>query len=220
MQEAAAVPGINYGNLAVRKTQNIIALRKEKSQADLATTAANYPASNKVTLAGTDQWSDYVAAGSDPSDDIEVAKEAIRNKVGKRPNTVVLGPLVWSKLKYHPKMIDRIKYTGRDSLSLEMVAALWEVKRVVVGDAVYLSAAGVQTDVWGKFVVLAFTEVGSLADNGLPSYGYTYQLRGYPIVEQPYYERNPKSWIYPVTDALQPVIASNIAGYLISAVVA
>ena len=205
---------------AVRRTQNIIALRKEKAQADLALTAANYPASNKITLAGTDQWSDYVAAASDPSDDIEIAKEAIRNKTGKRPNTVVLGALVWSKLKYHPKMIDRIKYTGRDSLTLEMVAALWEVKRVVVGDAVYMSGAGVQTDIWGKFAVLAFTEIGSLAEAGLPSYGYTYQLRGYPLAEQPYYERNPKSWIYPVSDVLQPVIASNIAGYLITGAVA
>jgi hypothetical protein len=219
-EEAAAVPGISLGNAAVRKTQNIIGLRKEKAQADLATNAANYAASNKVTLAGTDQWSDYVAAASDPSDDIEVAKEAVRNKVGKRPNTVVLGPLVWSKLKYHPKMIDRIKYTGRDSLTLDMVAALWEVKRVIVGDAVYMTGAGLQTDVWGKFAVVAYTEIGSLADNGLPSYGYTYQLSGYPFVEQPYYDRNAKSWVYPVTDSLQPVIAAALAGYLISAVVA
>lgn len=217
MQEAAAVPGIDLGRGALRRTQNIIALRKEKAQADLATTAGNYPAGNKVTLAGAQQWSD---AASDPSADIEAGKEAVRAKIGKRPNTVALGPLVWSKLKYHGKLIDRIKYTSRDSLTLEMLAALWEVKRVVVGDATYLTAAGVQTDVWGKFAVLAYTEIGTLADNGLPSYGYTYQLRGYPVVEMPYYERNPKSWIYPVSDALQPVIASNIAGYLISAAVA
>jgi len=220
-QDAAAVPGINLGNQAVRRTQNIIALRKEKAQADLATTAANYAASNKVTLAGTDQWSNYTdLVASNPSGDIETAKEAIRAKIGKRPNTVVLGPLVWASLKYHPNMLDRIKYTSRDSISLEMVANLWEVKRVIVGDAVYMTQAGVQTDIWGKFVVLAYTEIGSLADAGLPSYGYTYQLGGYPLVEQPYYERNPKSWIYPVSDALQPVIAAALAGYLISAVVA
>lgn len=220
-QDAAAVPGINLGNQAVRRTQNIIALRKEKAQADLATTAANYAASNKVTLAGTDQWSDYSnLTASNPSDDIETAKEAIRAKVGKRPNTVVMGPLVWAKLKYHPNMLDRIKYTSRDSISLEMVAQLWDVKRVIVGDALYLTQGGVQTDVWGKFVVLAYTEIGSLADSGLPSYGYTYQLGGYPLAEQPYYERNAKSWIYPVTDSLQPVIAAALAGYLISAAVA
>lgn len=220
-QEAAAVPGIDLGNAAVRRTQNIIALRKEKAQADLATTAGNYAASNKVTLAGTDQWSDYSnLVASNPSADIETAKEAIRAKVGKRPNTVVMGPLVWASLKYHPNMLDRIKYTSRDSISLEMVAALWDVKRVIVGDAVYMTNAGVQTDIWGKFVVLAYTEIGSLADSGLPSYGYTYQLRGYPFVEQPYYDRNAKSWVYPVSDSLSPVIAAALAGYLISGVVA
>lgn len=218
MQEAQAVPGINLGNITVRKTQNIIALRKEKAQADLATTAANYPAANKVTLAGAQQWSDY--AGSDPSADIEAGKEAIRAKIGRRPNTVVLGPTVMSKLRYHTKLLDRIKYTGRDSLTEELLAMLWGVKRVVVGEAVYLNAAGVQADVWGKFAVLGFTEIGTLADAGLPSYGYTYQLRGYPVVETPYYDRNAKSWVYPVTDALSPVIASSSAGYLISAAVA
>jgi len=218
MQEAAAVPGINLGTITVRKTQNIIALRKEKAQADLATTAANYPASNRVTLAGGQQWSDYV--NSDPSADIEAGKEAIRAKIGKRPNTVVIGPAVMSRLRYHTKLLDRIKYTGRDSVTEDLLALLWGVKRVVVGEAVYLTAAGVQTDVWGKFAVLGFTEIGPLADAGLPSYGYTYQLRNYPIVEQPYYDRNAKSWIYPVSDALQPVMASSVAGYLISAAVA
>ena len=217
-EEAAAVPGINLGNGAVRKTQNIIALRKEKAQADLALNASNYPVGNKITLAGVQQWNDYT--NSDPSGDIETARDAVRAKIGRRPNTVLIGAAVWSKLKFHTKLIDRIKYTGRDSLSLEMLANLWDVQRVVVGDGVYLNNAGVQTDVWGKFAVVAFTEIGSMADMGLPSFGYTYQLRGYPVVEQPYYERNAKSWIYPVTDSVAPVIASNIAGYLISAAIA
>jgi len=219
MQEAAAVPGIDLGRVTVMKTQNIIALRKEKAQADLATTAANYAVGNKVTLAGAAQWSDY-SGTSDPSADVETAKEAIRAKVGRRPNTAVIGPAVMAKLRYHPKLLDRIRYTGRDSITEEILAALWGLKRVAVGDAVYLTNAGAQADVWGKFVVLGFTELGSLADMGLPSYGYTYQLRGHPFVEVPYYDRNPKSWIYPVTDSLQPVIAAANAGYLISAAVA
>lgn len=219
MQEAAAVPGINLGNVTVRKTQRIIALRKEKAQADLATTAANYPAANKVTLAGNDQWS-AVHADSDPSADIETGKEAVRAQIGLRPNTVIMGPAVWAKLKYHATLLDRVKYTSRDSLTTEMLAQLWEVERVLVGEAVYLGAGDVQADVWGKFCVVAYTELGTLDDGGAPSYGYTYQLRGHPFVEQPYYDRNTKSWIYPVTDALKPVIASNIAGYLISAAVA
>jgi len=218
MQDAAAVPGIDQGSIAVMKTQNIIALRTEKAQADLATNAALYASGNKVTLSGTDQWSDPSA--SDPNGDIETAKEAVRAKVGRRANVVVLGAAVFAALKTHSKIIDRIKYTGRDVVTTDLLAALWDVRQVRVGDAVYEDASGALADVWGKFVVVAYTELGSMADMGLPSYGYTYRLSGYPIVEQPYQDRNAKSWIYPVTDELSPVMAAADAGYLISAAVA
>jgi hypothetical protein len=219
MQEASAVPGIDLGRGAIVKVQNTIGLRLEYAQAVLATTAANYAASNKVTLAGVDQWSDY-SGTSDPVDDIEVAKEAIRAKVGKRGNTVVMGAAVFAKLRQHPKIIDRIKYTGRDSVTVELLAALFGVKRVLVGDAVYADAAGNFVDVWGKFVVVAYTDLATLADMGTPSYGYTYRLNGFPTVEQPYEDRNAKSWIYPVTDEVSPVIAAALGGYLISGAVA
>lgn len=219
MQEANAVPSIDLAQGTIRKTQNIIALRLEKAHADLATTAANYPAGNKTTLVGTSQWSDFTGT-SDPLNDVEVAKEAIRKAVGKRPNTIAMGAAVIAKLRLHPKIIDRMKYTGRDVPTAEILAALWGVQTVVVGDAVYADDADAITDVWGKSVVVAFTETASLAAMGTPSYGYTYRLSGYPIVEMPYLERNPKSWVYPVTDEVTPVIAGATAGYLISAAVA
>jgi hypothetical protein len=217
MQDANAVPGIDLATVAIVKVQNIVALRTEKAMATLATTAANYAASNKATLAGTDQWSD---PGSDPSADIAAAVDVVRSKVGKRANTVVLGPAVFAALQTHAKILDRIKYTSRDVVTTDLLATLWNVKRVVVGDAVYADDAGTFSDVWGKYVVVAYTETGSLADMGLPSYGYTYRLRGNPMVEQPYQDRPHKSWVYPVTDELSPVIAGALAGFLYSAVVA
>ncbi|GBL46228.1 hypothetical protein SFMTTN_2041 [Sulfuriferula multivorans] len=220
MEEAAAVPGINLGIGAVNKVQNIIALRLEKSQADLATTAANYAAANKITLAGTAQWSDFATGVSDPAADMETAKDAVRALIGKRPNTVVMGASVFAKLRNHPKVIDRIKYTGRDTATPELLAQMFGVARVVVGDAIYENDAGAMADVWGKSVVIAYTDIGGINDMGLPTFGYTYRLRGYPIVEQAYQDRNAKSWIYPVTDEVSPVIAGASAGYLISAAVA
>lgn len=218
-QEASRVAQINLAAMAVRKTQNIIALRLEKAQADLATTAASYGASNKVTLAGVNQWSDYTGTSA-PSKDIETAREAIRAQIGKRGNTVVMGAAVWAKVKQHPAIVDRIKYTGRDSVTTEMLAALWDVDRVLVGDAVYTDASGTMTDVWGKFVVVAYTEFGTVADLGEPNYGYTYRLDGAPYVEQGYQDRNAKSDIYPVTDEVSPVLTAAVSGYLISAAVA
>lgn len=218
LEEANSEPGIDLASIAVAKTQAIIGLRLEYAQAALATTAGNYAASNKTTLSGTAQWSDY-SGTSDPANDIETGKEAIRAKIGKRPNTLVVGPLVWARLRNHPKLTDRIKYTGRDGLTTEMVAALFGVDRVLVGDAIY-DNAGTFADVWGKFAVLAYTATASVASRGTPTFGYTYRLGGYPLVEQAYEDRNAKSWVYPVTDEVAPVIAGASAGYLISAAVA
>ncbi|HEV7914517.1 MAG TPA: hypothetical protein VGP22_12190, partial [Albitalea sp.] len=83
-QEGQAVPGIDKGANAVKNVRNLQELEREKQCADLALNAASYAAGNKVTLAGADQWSDY-GATSDPFDDVNVAREAVRQKIGKRP---------------------------------------------------------------------------------------------------------------------------------------
>jgi len=214
MQEAAAVPGIDLSTNTINATQNIIALRLEKQQADTARNAAAYSASNKITLSGTSQWSDYSGV-SDPVAVIEAGKEAVRKKIGKRPNLAVIGAAVFAALKQHPKVVDRMKYTGRDVATPELLAQLFDLDEVRVGDAVFADDAGNFTDVWGKDVVLAYVEVGTVQEKGKPSYGYTYQLEGYAIVEEPYFDRNAKSWMFPVTDEVAPVIAGADAGYLI-----
>lgn len=219
-QEAEAVPGIDVASRTVNGVQEQIANRLEYAQALLATTAANYAASNKVTLAGTAQWSDFTTGVSDPISDVETAKEAVRQQTGRRPDKMVIGAAVFAKLKQHPKIVDRLKYTQREVATVELLAALFGLREVLVGDAITSSDAGVVSDVWGKFAVLAYTPIASLAAQGLPSYGYTYQLAGMPLVEEPYVDRNAKSWIYPVTDVCAPVIAGAEAGYLISAAVA
>ena len=212
MEEASAVPGIDMGKGAVTRTQNIIALRLEYAQARLATDATKYDAGNKSAPSGTDKWENDA---SDPIAQVEAAKEAVRAKIGRRPDAAVISAAVWKSLKNHPKVIDRIKYTSRDNATPELVAALFGLKKVAIGDAVYADDKGKFTDVWGKSVVLGYVEVGSLAEMGTPAYGYTYQLMGYPMVEQPYPDRNAKSWIYPVTDEVRPVIAGADAGFLI-----
>lgn len=222
-QEASASENgftIDMAKLSIDKVRAIMALRLEKAQADLARTLANYGAGNKVTLSGTSQWSDF-SGTSAPIANVETAKEAIRTLTGKRPNTLIMGAQVWSKLKQHPTIIDRMKYTGRDVPTTDIVAALFGVQRVLVGESIYSNDAGTAfTDIWGKDVVLAYTETATLAAMGTPSYGYTYQLSSYPLAEQPYYERNTKSWIFPVSTAEAPVIASASAGYIIQNAVA
>lgn len=212
MQEASRGPGIDAASIAVRRGLNIVLRRLEKQIADLVRDPTAYDATHVSTLSGTSQWSDF--ANSDPIDAVESAKEVVRRAIGQRPNVMVLGADVFAKLKQHPKIVERIKYTSRDVATPELLASLFGLQRVAVGDAVYLDQAGAMQDVWGKDAVLAYSETGSLAQMGTPSFAYTYRLEGYPLVEEAYLDRSTRSWVYPVLDENSPVLVGPDAGYL------
>lgn len=217
VEEARAVPGIDLASAAVRTVQDAMALRLEVEQAGLATNPASYPSGNQVTLSGTSQWSH---ADSDPMVAIEQAKDVVRGKIGRRPNVLVIGPAVFSALKTHPKVVDRLKYTQREIATPELLASLFGVAKVLVGEAVKADAQGNFADVWGKHAVLAYTETAGPADLGRPTFGYTYRLANYPVVGQARYDGDTRTWLYDVADAVAPVIAGPIAGYLFTNAVA
>lgn len=213
MEEANAVPGIDMGAQAVRTVQDMMALETEKQAADLVLNAANYGANNKLTLSGTDKWADDA---SDPLDDVFAAKEAIRQQIGLRPNIFTLAPAVCQRVRRHPKILDKLS-TARDRTpaTLLQLAAFFEVEQVVEADAIY-DNAGTMTDMWSDFAHLSYNVKASAADLGSPSFGYTYRLRGRPMVEEAYYDKGCKSWLYPVTDSRVPVLAGASAGFLFS----
>ena len=102
----------------------------------------------------------------------------------------------------------------------ELLASFFGVDRVLVGDGVQATDAGVLSDIWGKHAILAYVETDTLANLGAPTFGYTYNLSGYPLVEEPYYDRQHKTWYFPVTRSEAPVIAASSAGYFIQNAVA
>jgi len=87
------------------------------------------PSTNEVK-----QWSDYAA--SDPIDDIEDAKAGILSTTGMEANTLVLGYDVFRTLKNHPDIVDRIKYTSSQTVTADMLAAMFDVPRVIISKAV------------------------------------------------------------------------------------
>lgn len=216
-EEASNGPGIDLSSNAVRRVQNTMALEREKMAADLARNTARYAASNKETLSGTSQWTH---ASSDPFTDIMDAKEVIRSKTGERPNVMTLGPKVLTALRTHPKVLDRLSTASdRPPATLQQLQALFELQQIVEGEAVYHDGTQFQ-DVWGKDAILAYTTPASLAEMGSPSYGYTYQLEGRPVVEEGYEDRNANSWVNPVADARQPHLAGASAGFIFKTAVA
>ncbi len=213
-QEAESVPGIDLGSGAVDMVMDIIDLGHEIEAANIARSPANYDANHKVTLTTTARWTD---PDSDPAADIEAGKEAVRRSIGRYPNTLTLGPTAFSALKRHPKIKEQFKYTSKESITADMLASFFDVKRVIVGKAVWLPETvdddAPALDVWGDDAILSFTpEIG---DNyQVPSYGYTYDLRGYPQVETPYFNRPNKSWIYPTTTERRVILTGAEGGFL------
>ncbi len=211
LRDARAVPGIDLGSGAVLKTMKALKLTVEVEQATLATNAANYGATNKTALAGGTKWS----STGNPLVDIDAGREAIRSQCGVYPNVLVLSAVAFNACKNNANVIGRFQYTSAQSITPDMLAGLFNVKKVVIAAAVYWNDNNVATDIWGNNAVLAYVPEGSLANADEPSYGYTYTMEGNPSADQTYYDDNAKSYIYPVTYERAPVLSGISAGYLI-----
>jgi len=111
-----------------------------------------------TTLSGTSQWSDY--SNSDPIADVRTARTTIHSATFKKPNTMILGKQVFDMLAEHPQIIERIKYSQLGVVTEELLARIFQVEKVLVGEAGSNSAVEGQTDslsyVWGKHAVLAY----------------------------------------------------------------
>jgi len=212
-QEAMSSPGVNLAQGAINMVLDAVDLGLEFECATMARTLANYPVSNRVTLTTTARWTQGASA---PIADIKAGNEAIRRMTGRYANTLVLGPNAKNALTGHATIKDQFKYTSAQSITTAMLAALLELENVVVGKAVYLPETAAEsaaaTDVWGDDAILAYVPKGG--NYQVPSYGYTYELEGYPLVEAPYYSRETKSWIYPTTTERRPYILGADAGFL------
>jgi hypothetical protein len=210
-EEANAVPGIDLGGQASNTVQDVMANEREKLAADLALNPANYASSNKEALLTTSKWSD---PASDPFSDINDASEVIRSKIGKRPNVLEVGPKVLNALRNHPKILDRISISvDRTPATLDQLQRLLGIPQIVEGEATYHDGTDFK-DVWGKDALLAYTIPASMQQRGAPNFGYTYQLKDRPVVEEPYFDKNTQTWYYPVSDAYQPVLVGATAGFL------
>ncbi len=216
MRDASQVPGIDLAGDAVDVVMGSLELEHEYDCAQIARNAANYDTDHKVTLTTTDKWT---GSTSDPSVDIATAKEAIRASIGVPGNTVLLSATAFAACQFHSKILDRLKYTGRDAVTVEILAKLWNVKQVVVGEAVAATGANdAFGDVWGDDVIVAYVAPGNGSGRrsaAEPSFAYTYAIDGMPSVEAPYWDQGAKSWIYGVSNDATPVLSGMTAGYLI-----
>lgn len=105
------------------------------------------------------QWDQ---AGSDPIKDITTAAIKMVEETGKRPNVLVLSPHAFNALKLHEDILDKIKYTQKGIVTLDLLAMLFEVEKVYVTWAIQNTAGKGQdanmSFVMGKNALLCYSE--------------------------------------------------------------
>jgi len=203
----------------------LLNLDLEKAIATKATTQANYPTSNRTQLSGTDQWSDD---SSDPVGHILAASNAVRKKVGRKANTLVVSGDVFEHLAQHP---DIIEFTKRHSNALpdeqlftRFFAAAGITRFAVAGGINNTANEGadeVLADVWGKHAVVAY--VAPAPGIGIPTYGYTFTSVQAAIEREARRNKAIKliaSRNYDIQFICQDGSDDSIAGYLIEDAVA
>jgi len=190
-----------------------IRLRHEKMVADLVQNPASYAVGNKIALSGTSCFDD---AASDPEGVVSDAKAAVRAKVIKEPNTMVIGYSAWRTLKRHPQLKAILSDSRPRLVQLADLREIFEIPNIVVGRAVMASDAGVTSDIWGDNLVLAY--VPGAGGGGRspyePSFGYTLRKRGNPVVDTR--TEDGKLELIRNTDIFRPFLLGAAAGYLIS----
>lgn len=212
VEEADGSVGLNLQRETAESAMYSIKLRLEYDQAKLATDPTKYDAQHKVTLSGASKFSD---PGSSPKTLANAWREAIRATTGVYPNSAIIGAAAFNALDRNPEIRDQFKYTSDNSLTEEMLARYFNLSRgVKVGTAVTMDeATGSLTDVWGNNMVLAYVP-RTVTSRRMPSYGYTYRLRGYPVAERPYYDENHRTWYFPAIAERAPQMTSMAAGFL------
>lgn len=156
---------------------NVIRLTREVDFAD-----ANFKTGVWGTdkVGGTDftQFSDY--AGSDPLGVVSDYMDTVEDKTGSvEPNTLVIGKKAYTKLKWHPDLIDLIKYTQKGQITADMMASMFEVERLLIGRATKTTDPEGTSEssisysrVWGKHILLLYVAPRPSLMN--PSAGYTF----------------------------------------------
>lgn len=141
---------------AVMGLQERIRIRLEKEAAGIFFDQNKW--SFKEGLSGTDQWDDY--AQSDPFAVIQDGKSSVLSKALRKPNLIIVGQEVFNALVNHPMILDRVKYTSRDSITPDMLARLFDVETFLVGSAVENVSKEGQGDnltyIWGKHCFISY----------------------------------------------------------------
>ena len=187
-------------------------LKLEKQCADLAQDPKNYATENKIALSGTSQ---FTSEASDPIKVVNAGKDAVCGKIGKDPNTLVMGQEVWQALKQNKTLKDLIASSSNKIITLDLLKEFFEIENIVVGRSIYADANNNFARVWGNNIILAYVPKLTSRTEYDPSFGYTVRKKDALQIDEYQKEGNKVKYIR-ATDIYTPFLVGAEAGYLIS----
>jgi len=214
LETEEALYALQYEKQVTKELFDIIALGKEKKAADLAQDHTLYPAGLDINVPLNDAFDDYTSP-TDPFDIIRDGMSAVRSNIGRFPNTMIMGEKTARALYSHPKLIERIKYSGKGIITEDILASLFGLQKVRTGLSVHSTDNNTFTDIWGDNIILAYVDLnGKDRSEYSPSFGYTFQREGHPYVDT-YSENGGKRKIIRCTDNYSIGIVSRDAAAII-----
>lgn len=159
---------------ATQLVQQSVQNRREKRTADLVFNRATYPVGNRILKAGN-YWDDY--AGSDPLVEIQDYLDSLL----MRPNVLVLGRRVFTKLSMHPKVCKAVFGNNTDAGKVNQAALAAEIglDEILIGDARINTAkpgqAATLARCWGNHAAFLYRNKQANTQAGI-TFGYTAQF--------------------------------------------
>jgi hypothetical protein len=140
-------------------------LGKEKALADILTNPANFPGMTSA-LTGTSRWDN---ASSDPTVQFKLAKQQVRLKSGRTPNTLILGARVNDALSYNATLADKVSMTNNKVVSKAILGQLLNSagleipeERIIVGEAqMKTSISSPATYIWDDIALFCYIDPNS-----------------------------------------------------------
>jgi len=155
-----------------------ISLRKERAFATKWFTTSKW-GTDKVGTTDFVKWSDY--GGSTPLLDLAVWQEAVEAKVGLEPAHAALGRAILTYLKWHPDLVDTIKYTAVGKVTTDTILSLTDLTQLLVGRALVTTspkgtaeASVTYTRVWGPHLLLYYRPPAPALNEPAAGYNFTW----------------------------------------------
>jgi len=201
-------------------------IQKEKKAADMLFNTSTFAGSTEALGSGT-QFDD--PSNTSIFEQIGDAAQTVKNKSGKRANTIIMGSAIWAKLRNRQEFLARLKTTADAKFTTQAFQNLLNydnlaINQVLVGDEQYNAAKEGQVDnfvdLWGNYFLVCYIEPGQNSTANV-SLAKNFTRGGQETVQMRVFKKDPEetgNW-YRANTAYDLRVIMSAAGYLFSNVI-